>query len=53
VKDDKPVLIGEGQSFMLTPNPAEPSPYGPPQIGESLIVSPKGDKGDNLLSYPF
>jgi hypothetical protein len=26
VKNDKPVLIREGQSFMLTPNPAEPTP---------------------------
>jgi hypothetical protein len=25
-RDDKPVLMREGQSFMLTPNPAEPSP---------------------------
>jgi hypothetical protein len=24
--DDKPVLRREGQSFMLTPNPAKPSP---------------------------
>jgi hypothetical protein len=38
---------------MLTPNPAEPSPWGSPQTEESLIIPLKGDKGDNPSSYTF
>jgi hypothetical protein len=53
MKNDKQVLIQEGQSFMLTANPVEPSPKGPPQTGESLIIPLKGDMGDNPSSYPF
>jgi hypothetical protein len=54
MKDDKPVLMRKGQSFVLTPNPVEPNTLRPfPKPGESLIIPLKGDKGDNPSSYTF
>jgi hypothetical protein len=44
-------LYESGQSFLLTPNSTEPTPWDPPKAGSPNHLA-QGDKSDNPSSYP-